>query len=211
MRQREHRKAEHMKQRIHLQTQQRTQDGGQVAVGSGVSSASHADGSSQQQQATPAAGAKNAKVKGGRARAGTSCRVCKKRVCIQRPGCRYGGAAGICPAHAQPSGVPPASLPASGLAEADEGMSCAVMEIAGYDGERGVFGQTTVFAFSSRPARALFLALVTSISASAWSGTTQEGGIQNSSCSKLSCKSISTTMFHVAMWAIDTNRWPRGW
>ena len=34
-------------------------------------------------------GAKNAKVKGGRAPAGTSCRVCKQRVCIQRPGCRY--------------------------------------------------------------------------------------------------------------------------
>ena len=96
MRQHEHRKAEHMKQRIHLQTQQRTQGGGQVAVGSGVSSASHADGSSQQQQATPAAG-------GG----GDS---------GQSPGTIFAS-------HAQPSGVPPASLPASGLAEADEGMS----------------------------------------------------------------------------------------
>ena len=133
MRQHEHHKAEYMKQRIDLQTQQRTQGGGQVAVGSGVSSASHADGSSQQQQATPAAG--------GDGDSG------------QSPGTIFAS-------HAQPSGVPPASLSASGLAQADEGMSCAVMEIAGYDGERGVFGQTTVFAFSSRPARALFLANV---------------------------------------------------
>ena len=61
---------------------------------------------------------------------------------------------------ARPSGAPPASLPASGLVQADGGMSCAVTEIAGYDGDRGVIGQTTVFAFSSRVARSLFLANV---------------------------------------------------
>ena len=55
MRQHEHRKAEYMKQRMQLQAQQMAYGGGQAAVGFGASSAPHADGSSQQQQAIPAA------------------------------------------------------------------------------------------------------------------------------------------------------------